>query len=68
MPLDSNPRPAARAAGARAVPARPVRTARGVTGTSLGMFSLVAGIWAFSHILVAQIGRASCRERVSDTV
>lgn len=57
MPPNSNPRPA-RAAGTRAVPAQPAGTAGGVTRTSLGMFSLVAGIWAFSHILVAPVGLA----------
>jgi len=57
MPPNSNSRPA-RAASARAAPARPEARAGGVTRTSLGMFSLVVGIWAFSHILVAPLGLA----------
>jgi Zn-dependent protease with chaperone function len=58
MPPDSNPRPARAAAGPRAVPSRPAPAARGLTGTSAGMFLLVVGIWAFSHILVAPVGLA----------
>jgi len=55
------PNLSSRRAGAARPPAagpQRARPARWVTGTSLGMFSLVVVIWAFSHVLVAPIGLA----------
>src|SRR6266581_1997292 len=57
MPPNPNLRPA-RTGGGRSAPAGAERPPRPVTGTALGMFSLVALIWAFSHVVIAPLGLA----------